>query len=72
MKSSKNHTPVEKYIRNYNKIEVVWDVKGSKAVSDLARMGMTAQAVSLLSAEQAEGYPTREKCDAIIDFLSAE
>ena len=50
----------------------MWDVKGSKAVSDLARMGMTAQAVSLLSAEQAEGYPTREKCDAIIDFLSAE
>ena len=65
-------TPVEKYIRNYNKIEVVWDVKGSKAVSDLARMGMTAQAVSLLSAEQAEGYPTLEKCNAIIDFLCAE
>lgn len=64
-------TPVEKYIAG-SSICVMWKVKCSSAVGNLMRMGRTSEALTQLSIEEAAGYPTREKCDAIIDFLSAE
>lgn len=55
-----------------NAIEVVKDVGPSIVSARVWRTGDRNAAMSLLSLEKAEGYPTREKCEAIIQLLSKE
>lgn len=64
-------TPVEKYVRG-GSIDIIGEIQYSSTVGVLMRMGRTSEALTQSSIEDAERYPTREKCDAIIDFLSAE
>lgn len=57
---------------NGNRIVIVQDVKPSKAVAELMRYGRSTLAVNQLSIEKAQGYPSREKCEAIIAWLCEE
>lgn len=59
-------------IKNYvsgNSIIVVEDINGSAEVAALMRTGQRTAAVNLLEVEQAKGYPSKEKCEEILNWL---
>ena len=62
---------IKEYLKG-NTIEVVQEVKPSNVVAELMRMGQNLRAANQLSMEQAAGYPSREKCEAIIAWLCEE
>ena len=62
---------IKEYL-NGNTIEVVREVKPSNVVAELMRMGQSLRAVNQLSMEEAAGYPSRAKCEAIIAWLCEE
>ena len=53
-------------------IDVVQEIKPSNAVSELMRAGLSTAAVNQLSIEESKGYPNREKCETIIEWLRGE
>lgn len=55
-----------------NKIRIVEDVKPSNYYTLLMKSGQTLAAVSQLNLEKSAGYPTKEKCQIIIDWLCEE
>ena len=63
--------PIEKYL-NYYTLYVVKEIKPSETYTLLMKMGKTYEALSLLDLEKVQGYPTKEECTAIIDFLCDE
>ena len=62
---------IKEYL-NGNRIVIVQDVKPSKAVAELMRYGHSTLAANHLSMEKAQGYPSREKCEAIVAWLCEE
>ncbi len=61
-------SPIKDYLKG-NDIIVVEQIKPSDGYIALMQAGMTNQAASLASAEASLGYPTPEKCNAIIDWI---
>ena len=53
-------------------IDVVQEIKPSNAVSELMRAGLSTAAANQLSIEESKGYPNREKCETIIEWLRGE
>lgn len=62
---------IKEYL-NGRTIQIVKDVKLSNYFASLMKAGRNAEAMSQMCLEQNEGYPTREKCEAIINFLCAK
>lgn len=56
---------LQEYYNNKGQIEVVQKVKVSKTAVDMAIMGI----ISTMQREMMPGYPSREKCSQILDFL---
>lgn len=62
---------IKEYLHG-NTIMVVEKIKPSAYCAQLMKSGQSLAAASQLKLEQSEGYPTREKCQAIINWLCGE
>ena len=59
---------IKEYLHG-NTIRIVEKIKPSAYCAHLMKSGQRLAAASQLKLEESEGYPTREKCQAIIDWL---
>lgn len=62
------NSPIKQYLEG-NSIIIIHDVPTSEGTLMMARMGKTSEAVTLKELEDLEGYPTKEKCEAIVNWL---
>lgn len=63
------NSPISQYLKG-NSIIVVNEVEPSAINGMMMYMGKTTSALTLMEQEKSEGYPTKEKCEAILKWLS--